>query len=300
MISMMDRVRVVLGEGMPLVATGGGEEVRGTEYMACCWWTYRVSTRTFLIHRSLKGAKLVNVQVAGEGEYRVLPGGPYAILVIEGKYQSKGKWASEYYGHYFEQIYEHPALRVLELRRCYSSGGGQGGKIAVLALDLSKVGDQPVPIARIRVRLSSVEEGCRVLYSDGSTGPWSTEIEKMIMEKGKREEEVNAVVYRRLLKSYMAHGSIAPLPPEIGEGWVFIREDMVVFAKTLVDLFNKLNEMGLVKERFEEREYSKIAGTILLEGERWDEPNLNFAEVGFSDVLEYLKGTKSVRDILGR
>ncbi|MEM1909082.1 MAG: hypothetical protein QXT79_06905 [Thermofilaceae archaeon] len=301
----MEKVEKVLGNGLPLVATGGGEET-GTDFLVRCWWTYRASTRPFLIHKSLDGKKLVNVRVEGERDVKILPDGKYAILVLEGRYQSKGKWATEYFGYYFSKIYEHPALRVLDFRRTYSGGGGQGGVIAVIALDLDLL-QEPIPIAKINVRLSSTEEGYRILFTNGSSVPFTEEIEKMIVERGKSEKrgEEEVVVYRRTLRTFLAHGSIVPLPPAFGQGWVYIGEEGIVFSKSLVALFNKLIEMRVIKtveaRRFNEWEYEKAAASVILPG-NWleNEPNLRLTEVSENDLYAFLKGEKTIKEIRGQ
>ncbi|MEM4454700.1 MAG: hypothetical protein QXT28_08335 [Thermofilaceae archaeon] len=301
---MMEKVEKVLGNGLPLVATGGGEET-GTDFLVRCWWTYRASTRSFLIHKSLAGKKLVNVRVEGERDVKILPDGKYAILVLEGRYQSKGKWATEYFGYYFSKIYEHPAIRILDFRRTYSGGGGQGGVITVIALDLDLL-QEPIPIAKIHVRLSSTEEGYRILFTNGTTVPFTEEIEKMIIERRKSEKrEEGVVVYRRTLRTFLAHGSIVPLPPAFGQGWVYIGEEGIVFSKTLVALFNKLIEMRVIKtveaRRFNEWEYEKAAASVMLPG-NWleNEPNLLLTEVSESDLYAFLKGEKTIKEIRGR
>lgn len=152
------------------VAKGEGTiEPPLNDFMITRYSTYRYVSMVYLIHASLKDKYLTNVKAERTKKstaWKILPGGNETIMVIEGKYQSQGKWATEYYGTYVAQVFENPAYKVLEYKHVYSSGGGQGGSLLVVAVDVTKL-SAPAPLARVPIRLTPIQNAFMVLWSNG-------------------------------------------------------------------------------------------------------------------------------------
>ena len=79
---------------------------------------------------------------------------------------SRGKWADEYSGYYVVDILAKEYL--IEEKYWTSHGGGLSATLAVFALPMSL---NPIPLAKIKKRLTAEETATFILYSDGSEQP---------------------------------------------------------------------------------------------------------------------------------
>jgi len=127
----------------------------------------------FLIHKSLQGKPLVgvNVQKTSKGTaWKIMPNGHYAVLVIKGNLQTRGRWAPSIHGYYGDLIQHSDGVIVMYSDSWCSGGGGLRAKTHVIAIDLQKI-QKPIPIARILVPVSDRDTEYRVLFSNGIVLP---------------------------------------------------------------------------------------------------------------------------------
>ena len=94
------------------------------------------------------------------------PGGNQRLVVLQGGRMSRGKWADDYDGFYTVDILAKDYL--IEERYWTSHGGGLSATLAVFALPMDL---EPIPLAKIKRRLTAEETATFILFSDGREEP---------------------------------------------------------------------------------------------------------------------------------
>jgi len=101
-----------------------------------------------------------------QSAFIIEPNGNQRLVVLQGGRMSRGKWADEYSGYYVVDILAKEYL--IEEKYWTSHGGGLSATLAVFALPMSL---NPIPLAKIKKRLTAEETATFILYSDGSEQP---------------------------------------------------------------------------------------------------------------------------------
>jgi len=123
----------------------------------------------YLFYPSLRGSPAEGVEIKRNRKgtaWIVLPNGHWKLIVLQGHYMTKGRWATEYKGLYVSQLLAPQEVQVLTNMTWRSRGGGLGASLLVLAVP--KDIDPRTPLARVLVTESWEQEGSRLVLADGS------------------------------------------------------------------------------------------------------------------------------------
>jgi len=112
---------------------------------------FRAMGPVILYHKDLVDKPLVGVRVEKTVKgtaWKILPGGNYVVLAIQGSYMSRGKWAPSIQGFFIEEVYvsERDGAIILWNARSMSSGGGLGETLLIVALPMTL--SRPIMLAK--------------------------------------------------------------------------------------------------------------------------------------------------------